>query len=248
MKIISTVILLVFTNLFFAQNNTFPDSGNVGIGTTTPSAKLDLRLGGWGNIPRILFAQAADNPSIRLYRPTGSGSLAYTWWIVADAYGNLIFNNGTSTNYGTESVNENITFSSNGKVGIGTSAPDEKLTVKGKIHTQEIRVDLNGAVAPDYVFEKSYNLKSLQEIENYIIENKHLPEIPSAKTMKKEGIYLKQMNLLLLKKIEELTLYAIKQEKNINKLNKENNKISELQNELSEVKKLVEQLISNKNN
>ena len=108
----------------------------------------------------------------------------------------------------------------NGNVGIGTSAPDEKLTVKGKIHTQEIIVDLNGAIAPDYVFEKDYNLKSLKEVEAYIEENKHLPEIPSAKTMEEEGVYLKKMNLLLLKKIEELTLHTIEQQKILEKQNK----------------------------
>ena len=102
-----------------------------------------------------------------------------------------------------------------GNVGIGVSNPDEKLTVKGKIHTQEVRIDLNGAVAPDYVFNKNYPLQTLKEIETYILNNKHLPEIPSAKEMEDEGLYLKKMNLLLLKKIEELTLHLIEQEKRI---------------------------------
>ncbi len=116
----------------------------------------------------------------------------------------------------------------NGMVGIGTNTPDEMLTVKGKIHTQEVLVDLNGAVAPDYVFERYYNghsaLKSeyrmldLKSLEVFLKLNHHLPEIPSADTLKKEGLELKEMNLLLLQKIEELTLYTLEQQKQINLL------------------------------
>ncbi|MCH7784690.1 MAG: hypothetical protein IIB06_04650 [Bacteroidetes bacterium] len=115
-----------------------------------------------------------------------------------------------------------------GKIGIGTKTPDELLTVKGKIHTQEVIVDLNGAVAPDYVFKNYYKGKSilkpdyqflsLKEIENFIIENHHLPGLPSAKEIEKEGLFLKKMNLLLLEKIEELTLFAIEQQKEIEAL------------------------------
>lgn len=96
-----------------------------------------------------------------------------------------------------------------GKVGIGTSSPDEKLTVKGKIHAQEIKIDLLSPITPDYVFEKSYSLPDLKSVERYIKEHKHLPEIPSAKEMEANGVQLLEMNMLLLKKIEELTLYVI---------------------------------------
>lgn len=116
----------------------------------------------------------------------------------------------------------------NGKIGIGTTTPDELLTVKGKIHTQEVLVDLDGAVAPDYVFETYYNgfsemmpgysLISLEELEAFLKENKHLPNVPSAETMQAEGISLKEMNLILLQKIEELMLYTLQQQKEIEKL------------------------------
>ena len=115
-----------------------------------------------------------------------------------------------------------------GKIGIGTEMPDELLTVKGTIHTQEVKVDLNGAVAPDYVFEKyfngfsetmpNYELISLEELELFLKKNHHLPNIPSAKEMTSKGISLKEMNLLLLQKIEELTLYTLQQQKEINLL------------------------------
>ncbi|SRX54763.1 tail fiber protein [Aequorivita sp. CIP111184] len=116
----------------------------------------------------------------------------------------------------------------NGKIGIGTTTPDELLTVKGKIHTQEVLVDLDGAVAPDYVFENYFNgfsemmpeykLISLKELEAFLKENKHLPNVPSAKMMQVEGISLKEMNLILLQKVEELTLYTLQQQKEIEEL------------------------------
>ena len=116
----------------------------------------------------------------------------------------------------------------NDKIGIGTSNPDELLTVKGKIHAQEVIVDLDGAVAPDYVFEKYFNgyseampdytLISLKELEAFVKENNHLPNVPSAETLQKEGMSLKEMNLLLLQKIEELTLYTLQQQKEIDAL------------------------------
>lgn len=116
----------------------------------------------------------------------------------------------------------------NGKVGIGTTQPDEMLTVKGKIHTREVIVDLKGAVAPDYVFESYYEGKSrfapdykfpsLQEIEAFVRENHHLPGIDPAQTLEDEGMELKAMNLKLLEKIEELTLFTIAQQKQIDAL------------------------------
>ncbi len=131
-------------------------------------------------------------------------------------------------------VSQNNSFKNitekNGKIGIGTTAPDELLTVKGKIHTQEVLVDLDGAVAPDYVFENYFNgfsemmpqyeLITLEELEDFLKKNNHLPNVPSAEKMQEEGISLKEMNLLLLQKIEELTLYTLQQQQEIDMLKK----------------------------
>jgi len=76
-----------------------------------------------------------------------------------------------------------------------------------------VRVDLS-VPGPDYVFERNYKLPTLEEIKFYIDRNKHLPEVPSASEMEKNGIPLGEMNMLLLKKVEELTLYVIEQNKN----------------------------------
>ena len=117
-----------------------------------------------------------------------------------------------------------------GNIGIGTLSPDAKLTVNGKIRSREVKVDLNFP-APDYVFAPDYKLRSLQEVENYIKENSHLPEIPSAKEFEKNGINVSEMNMALLKKVEELTLYTIEQQKNTEVLMK----IIEQQNRRLEV-------------
>ena len=95
------------------------------------------------------------------------------------------------------------------------------MTVKGNIHAEEVKVDLN-VPGPDYVFDEDYELSSLEEVEKYIQENKHLPEIPSAADMEKTGIYLSEMNMKLLKKVEELTLHMIDLHHEMKRLSKEN--------------------------
>ena len=109
-----------------------------------------------------------------------------------------------------------------GNVGIGIDNPDEKLTVKGNIHSQEVRVDLAGVIAPDYVFEKKYNLMPVDEVEKFINTEGHLPKIPSAEELERDGLNLKEMNLKLLEKIEELTLYIIEQNNEIKSLKESN--------------------------
>lgn len=90
-----------------------------------------------------------------------------------------------------------------------------KLAVNGNIRAKEIKVETDWA---DFVFEKEYNLATLKEVESHIIKNGHLKDIPSASEVKKNGIYLGEMNSKLLQKIEELTLYTIQQQKEIERL------------------------------
>ncbi len=124
----------------------------------------------------------------------------------------------------------------NGKVGIGsvTTFPTTagtvnvsgyKLFVTGGILTEEVRVNLRGTngLWADYVFNKDYNLKPLSEVENFISENGHLPNVPSAQKVKEEGIELGEMAKIQQEKIEELTLYIIEQ----NKINEKQNKVIE---------------------
>ena len=107
---------------------------------------------------------------------------------------------------------------SNGNVGIGTDSPGSfKLSVEGKIGAREINVTATNPF-PDYVFHSNYSLRPLSEVESFVKENKHLPEIPSAAEVEKNGINLGEMDALLLKKIEELTLYVIELTNKIEKL------------------------------
>jgi hypothetical protein len=133
---------------------------------------------------------------------------------------------------------KNITENSKGYIGIGTKNPDALLTVKGSIHTQEVLIDLEGAVAPDYVFEKyytgssalreTYEMLPLSEVESFIQTHHHLPGVKSAQLLQEEGIQLKEFNLLLLEKIEELTLYLIEQQHQITELKE---RLQKLENE-----------------
>lgn len=109
-----------------------------------------------------------------------------------------------------------VLLETNGMVGIGTDNPTEKLSVNGKVRAKEVKVEVSNW--PDYVFEKDYELTPLDELEKFIVVNKHLPEVPSAKAIESEGLALGEMNKILLKKIEELTLFIVDQNKRIKKL------------------------------
>lgn len=106
----------------------------------------------------------------------------------------------------------NIYYKGDGNVGIGTTNPDKKLTVAGTIHAEEVIVDAS-VPQPDYVFEDDYDLISLEEIEAFIKDNKHLPGIPSAVEVEDKGLNAGEMQAKLLEKVEELTLYAIELKK-----------------------------------
>ena len=104
-----------------------------------------------------------------------------------------------------------------------------------KSNLKKVKVTLEGW--SDFVFYKDYKLPSLTEVEDHIKEKGHLKDIPSNKEVKKNGIFLGEMNAKLLQKIEELTLYTIQQEKEINYLKGMNSKLLELQKRLENLEK-----------
>lgn len=138
------------------------------------------------------------------------------------ASGGLNFWNPTTSSSGA--VNYRLFLQdATGFIGIGTNDPKYNLDVCGIIRAKEVLVDLNGS-CPDYVFEQNYNLMSLADLKAYIDTNKHLPEIPSAKETEENGINLSEMNMLLLKKVEELTLYILDLQQQVEQLKTESKK------------------------
>ncbi|SES20074.1 hypothetical protein [Pedobacter rhizosphaerae] len=111
----------------------------------------------------------------------------------------------------------------NGNLGIGIHNPAEKLAVNGNIRAKEVKVE--AANWPDYVFRPDYELPSLSVIEKQIKANGHLSEMPSAKEVEANGVKLGELNKLLLKKVEELTLHLIEQNKQMTEMKKEIEKL-----------------------
>jgi len=157
----------------------------------------------------------------------------------------FIVSNSSGPNITTDVSNQlnigNWIYGNNGNIGIGTSvAHDAKLAVNGTVLAQEVTVDSNPADWPDYVFAKTYGLRSLTEVKSYIDKNQHLPELPSAEEVQKDGLKLGEMNKLLTKKVEELTLYMIDKDKQVKDLN---SKLTAQQAEINKLTKMVEALV-----
>ena len=177
------------------------DKGNVGIGTESPQEKLDVKgtiLTNGFKMPQLGiddgYVLTADRSGNSKWMPSQN-----LWQL--DKYNNIYYLEGN--------------------VGIGTSVNTEyKLTVAGKILAQELKI-IENVPSSDYVFYDDYNLKPLSEVESYIDKHNHLPEVPSAAEFKENGYNVGEMDDLLLKKIEELTLYLIEQQKIIDKQQKD---------------------------
>jgi hypothetical protein len=221
MKKLELILILTFSSLIaksqFNIEGNYKISGRLGIGTDDPNSKLEIEIPHTYN----------QDEEMRI------GSYYHSKFIGLGLNYRIDSNGGTSKHiieYHGGTRYDLMTFKEN-KIGVGTSNPQYKLDIIGTIRAREIKVDLNGA---DFVFEDSYNLKTLKEVERYIKENKHLPEIEHASDMESGGTELGKLNTKLLQKIEELTLYLIEQ----NKKNEEQSKeIEKLKQKISELEK-----------
>ena len=131
----------------------------------------------------------------------------------------------TSNGMLTTELKEHMRIKFNGNIGIGTANPDEKLSVKGTVKAMRVKVTQTGWA--DFVFAPSYRLPPLGEVERFIRQNRHLPEIPSEKEVAENGVDLGEMNRRLLQKVEELTLYIIQQEKEMRVVKERLGKLAE---------------------
>ncbi len=221
-------VYLANSNLFVSHS-----SGDVGIGTTHPRAKLDVNgklllrtydveravrmkaksYLNWeghalimGNLPGTYAhssvelkpggsSQGTLFSSLRMY--TALSRTQHKLKIQFNTAGNSFINN-------------------DGNLGIGYENPTAKLDVNGTVRAKEVKVCLDQGC--DFVFEDNYDLMPINKLNKFIKKNKHLPNIAPAKEMEKNGIDLSKMNAQLLRKVEELTLYIIEQERRIKKL------------------------------
>ena len=150
---------------------------------------IDLIPGGNDNQPETFFSQ------IRFFSTTSTNQ--HDLKIELNSEGNCWFNNPHN-------------------FGIGTTTPHYKLDVNGTIHATEILVSI--PTGADFVFDKNYSLPTLKDVEAYIKDQKHLPDIQSADEMEQNGVNLNELTIQLLQKVEELTLYIIEQDKRIEEL------------------------------
>ncbi|MDA3953851.1 MAG: hypothetical protein PF485_09400 [Bacteroidales bacterium] len=216
------------------------ENGDVGIGITTPSKELDVNgdINFTGNLYKngtLVSTGDGDSPwttnGTSIYYNTGkigvgtsspSSSLEVRNGVLKlsghQSYGQFLTNDYARLTIDTEISEGHPFISCMNELGVQFFVHSDGTVKCKKLKTEEVIVD--NITLPDYVFDNSYNLRSIDEVEQFIISNKHLPDVPTAKQVAEEGMNLKEMNNILLQKVEELTLYIIRME----------NRISEIEN------------------
>jgi len=223
------------------------NTGNVGIGngsSWSPSYKLHLQTGTVGASSLMLESDMASGATgyFRILNTTSGNMLnmvlrksGANWEMLQSVYdaatstwSEYCYFNFTNHKYqirsgiaDAEFINTgNVLFNNVGGVGVGVTAMPSgaKFAVNGKVNCKEVEVTLTGW--SDNVFKPGYSLMPLSEVENFISTNKHLPGVPNEKEVLSKPVNLGEMDALLLKKVEELTLYVLELKKENDQLKK----------------------------
>jgi len=200
------------------------NDGKIGIGGREPIAALDI-MDKTANTTKAYLARLSEGSntslSVKSYdtQPAYCKSFAIEHIHANVVNGAINFHRGGSQHGGT--ISFTLEGVEKGRFSYGG------LDVNGTVHAKEVKIDLNGWA--DFVFAEGYNLSPLSEVKKHIEENKHLPGIPTEKEIVEEGVNMGEMQVLMLQKIEELTLYTIQQQELIDELKK---KMDELENKV----------------
>ncbi|MBP1609537.1 MAG: hypothetical protein H6Q04_1772 [Acidobacteria bacterium] len=246
---------------------------NVGIGITNPDRQLTVE--GTQAVGRLRRYFGTTDPFTRTFAPTfllersrgtqaapaniqagdylGKVQFRGVVGSAAIEYGAMAFiatdtsQNGRFAFIDRDLTTERVSILNTGNVGINTTAPLERLHVVGNVR---IDGDLiwtdSGASVPDYIFDPDYRLMGIDELEKFITEEKHLPNIPAAAEIKNKGLNVSEFQMKLLEKIEELTLYTVQQAKAIEAqkavLEQKDSKIAALDARLAELEQMMGRL------
>lgn len=218
-------------------------NGNVGIGMTNPRSKLEINPGAGKSSLGVI-----SNSALHLYNAGDVigdiAQISFGGYTQTNAAAYIAYQNKGNASYGmgdlyfaTRSVETDtvptiaMTIYRNGNVGIGTTAPTQKLTVSGSINVVggSFIDDGTTLTVPDYVFEPEYNLRSIPELEAYLAQNFHLPGVLSREQVKSNGMNYGNMMMSILEKTEENTLYVI-------------NNYKDIQNQQAEIGEITDQI------
>ncbi len=207
-------------------------TGNIGISTANPTDKLQI---GDGN-ESITFGSTAGGECGNFQGYMGFNAkrirndASMSTWVFSNSFGGAVIgvnsygtiqiipvSHGNASLSDAELYNRRVVTINPGTLD-GSHLNGAQIEVNGNIKCKEVKVTLNGW--PDYVFKTSYDLLSIKELEEYIHKNNHLPGVPTESDVEKDGVDVGEMNSILLKKIEELTLYVIELKKEIDQLKK----------------------------